>query len=157
MLTTGTREFARRCAVHWSYRKRMLYRLRSMSILKGSRPLNFCSAQVNQKEIRNHYLCNSLVIQFSVEHLQFLEQQLQAIDAEILKKINESSLEEAFRLLQSIPGVKHDSAATILAEIGPDLKTFPSAAHLSSWAGVCPGNTRSAGKDGAGAGGTRDS
>ena len=34
------------------------------------------------------------MIQFSVEHLQFLEQQLQAIDAEILKKINESSLEE---------------------------------------------------------------
>ena len=87
------------------------------------------------------------MIRLSVEHLQFLEQQLQAIDAEILKKINEAALDEAFRLLQSIPGVQQDSAAAILAEIGPDLKTFPSAAHLSSWAGVCPGNTRSAGKE----------
>jgi transposase len=56
-------------------------------------------------------------------------------------------MEESFKLLQSIPGVQQDSAAAILAEIGPDLKTFPSAAHLSSWAGVCPGNTRSAGKE----------
>lgn len=87
------------------------------------------------------------MIRFSVEHLQFLEQQLQAVDAEILKKINEGGLEESFQLLQSIPGVQQDSAAAILAEIGPDLKTFPSAAHLSSWAGVCPGNTRSAGKE----------
>jgi transposase len=62
------------------------------------------------------------MIRFSVEHLQFLEQQLQAVDAEILKKINEGGLQESFQLLQSIPGVQQDSAAAILAEIrsGPE-------------------------------------
>jgi transposase len=87
------------------------------------------------------------MIRFSLDHLKFLEQQLQEIDRAILRKINESGFEPAFQLLQSIPGVQQDSAATILAEIGPDLKAFPSAAHLSSWAGVCPGNCRSAGKE----------
>jgi transposase len=48
--------------------------------------------------------------------------------------------------LQTIPGLGHDSAVSILAEMGPDMKQFPTAKQLSSWAGVCPGN-KSAGKD----------
>jgi transposase len=87
------------------------------------------------------------MIRLSVEHLKFLEQQLQQIDGEILRKISESGFEHSFQLLQSIPGVQQDSAAVLLAEIGPDVRPFPSAAHLSSWAGVCPGNHRSAGKE----------
>ena len=38
-----------------------------------------------------------------------------------------------------IPGVSETCAATILAEIGPDVKAFQSDAHLASWAGLCPG------------------
>ena len=49
-------------------------------------------------------------------------------------------------LLETIPGVSTLTAETILAEIGPDIGRFPSAAHLASWAGVCPGNNESAGK-----------
>ena len=49
-------------------------------------------------------------------------------------------------LLQSIPGVQATTAAGILAEIGTDLSRFPSALHLTSWAGVCPGSKVSAGK-----------
>ena len=43
-----------------------------------------------------------------------------------------------------IPGVS-ERAATILAEIGPDVKAFQSDAHLASWAGLCPGSYESAG------------
>jgi transposase len=53
---------------------------------------------------------------------------------------------EAMTLLQSIPGVNALAAATIIAEIGVDMTRFPSARHLASWAGVCPGNKQSGGK-----------
>jgi transposase len=52
--------------------------------------------------------------------------------------------------LDTIPGIGRTTAEGILAEIGTDMSRFPSAAHLASWAGLCPGNTQSAGKRGSG-------
>lgn len=49
-------------------------------------------------------------------------------------------------LLQGIPGVGKDTAIGIIAEIGVDMDIFPNEQHLSSWAGMCPGNNESAGK-----------
>ena len=46
----------------------------------------------------------------------------------------------------SIPGVNRRVAEVIIAEIGADISRFPDAAHLASWAGMCPGNNESAGK-----------
>ena len=54
--------------------------------------------------------------------------------------------EAAVTLLIGIPGVSHRTAQVILAEIGTDVSRFPSAGHLASWAGMCPGNNESAGK-----------
>ena len=48
---------------------------------------------------------------------------------------------------ETIPGIKAVAAAAILAEIGPDMSRFPSAGHLASWAGLCPSNKESAGKE----------
>jgi transposase len=53
---------------------------------------------------------------------------------------------EAARRLRTIPGVGQASAEIIVAEIGTEMGRFPSAAHLASWAGLCPGNDQSAGK-----------
>jgi len=48
--------------------------------------------------------------------------------------------------LQGIPGVGPRAAEVIVAELGPDMTPFATAGHLSSWAGLCPGNDQSAGK-----------
>ena len=55
------------------------------------------------------------------------------------------SFPEENRILQTIPGVNENCAATILAEIGPTVTAFPSDAHLASWAGLCPESYESAG------------
>jgi len=53
---------------------------------------------------------------------------------------------QAVQLLDTIPGINQRLAEIILAEIGPDMRHFPSARHLASWVGICPGNHQSAGK-----------
>jgi transposase len=45
-----------------------------------------------------------------------------------------------------IPGVGRRTAENLLSEIGTDMTRFPTAGHLASWAGMCPGHHRSAGK-----------
>jgi transposase len=54
--------------------------------------------------------------------------------------------EREYELLQTIPGIAAETAAVILAETGGNMAQFPIPKHLTSWAGVCPGNNRSAGK-----------
>ena len=73
-----------------------------------------------------------------------LQERVQGLDRDI-----DSALEpwsERITLLQTIPGIDRPSACAILAEIGPDLDAFASAERLAAWAGLCPGNDRSAGK-----------
>jgi transposase len=53
---------------------------------------------------------------------------------------------EEIDLLQTIPGIGRISAIHVIAEMGVDMRVFPNEHHLSSWAGVSPGNYESAGK-----------
>jgi len=87
------------------------------------------------------------MIRYSVDHMRFLEEQIEQLDKDIAATIRESGLEPQWQLVQSVPGVQETSAAAILAETGADMTQFPSEKHISSWAGICPGNNRSAGKN----------
>lgn len=80
-------------------------------------------------------------------HLDHYEQ-LEAFIGEFGKRIMEqlAPFAEQVELLRTIPGIQDRTAQVLLAEIGPDLTPFATAAHLASWAGVCPGNNESAGK-----------
>jgi transposase len=73
-----------------------------------------------------------------------LDAQIATVSAEIAARMAPFDAELA--LLDSIPGVGRWSAEVILAEIGPDMTRFPTAGHLASWAGMCPGHDESAGK-----------
>jgi transposase len=77
-------------------------------------------------------------------HIDYLSGAIAHLDEEIEACLAPFAEERA--LLQTIPGVGAVAAAAIIAEIGVDMGRFPSAKHLASWAGVCPGNKQSAGK-----------
>jgi len=86
-----------------------------------------------------------LVIRSSLRHLGCLQEEVELLDEEILRRMRMPPFEQPFALLQTVPGIGRLSAAAILAEIGTDLEPFPSAEQLVSWAGLCPGNRESAG------------
>lgn len=86
------------------------------------------------------------LIRHAMRHMAFLAEEIDALDKDIEQMIGNAHLSEPFELLQTIPGIRSQAAATILAESGPDMKQFPSASHFSSWSGVAPANNESAGK-----------
>jgi transposase len=77
-------------------------------------------------------------------HIDALDEQIATVGAEIAERLR--PWEAELTILDSIPGIGRWSAEVILAEIGPDMSRFPTAGHLSSWAGMCPGHDESAGK-----------
>jgi transposase len=73
-----------------------------------------------------------------------LAKALGEIDAEVERNLD--PFRDSVRLLRTVPGVGELAARAIVAEIGSDMRRFPTAAHLVSWAGLCPRNDESAGK-----------
>jgi transposase len=99
-------------------------------------------------------LRQALTGRFSPHHRFLVSRLLADIDyceeagAELSRRIEEllAPFAAAVERLITIPGVQRRTAQVLVAEIGVDMSRFPSAAHLSSWAGMCPGNHESAGK-----------
>jgi transposase len=77
-------------------------------------------------------------------HIDFLDAALERVSAEIGERLR--PFEPQMERVQTIPGVGRRTAEVLVAEIGTDLTRFPSARHLASWAGLCPGHDESAGK-----------
>jgi transposase len=79
-----------------------------------------------------------------LNHIDGVDRELLEVEQQIAVYLQPYA--EASRLLQTIPGIGAPAAAALLSEIGVDMGRFPSAKHLASWAGVCPGNNQSGGK-----------
>jgi transposase len=77
-------------------------------------------------------------------HIDYLEESIVDISGRIAESL--SPFATMVERLVSIPGVGRRTAEVLIAETGADMSRFPTAAHLSSWAGMCPGNDESAGK-----------
>jgi transposase len=81
-------------------------------------------------------------------HVDFLEESIGELDGRIDAVVEQ--FEPVLARVQTIPGVARKTAVCLLAEIGADMSVFPTAAHLASWAGICPGNNASGGRRRAG-------
>jgi transposase len=77
-------------------------------------------------------------------HVEYLDETIAHLSAEIARRLRPCEAE--VERLDTIPGVGRWTAEILLAELGTDMTRFPSARHLASWAGMCPGNNESAGK-----------
>lgn len=79
-----------------------------------------------------------------MKHIDELTERIQEMDDLIDEYMKE--YEKSKKKLEKMPGLGKRSSEIILAEIGQDMSRFPTAGHICSWAGVCPGNNESAGK-----------
>ena len=84
------------------------------------------------------------MLQSQLRLICFLDEEISRMDEEIAERMR--PFEEALERVDGIPGMGRRTAEDVLAEIGIDVSRFPTAAHLASWAKLCPGNNEGAGK-----------
>lgn len=87
---------------------------------------------------------HALVIGAILAHLDFLDEQIERLSEAIEEQLGPFAA--GVELASSMTGVARRTAEVMVAEIGTDMSVFPTARHLASWAGRCPGNDQSAGK-----------
>jgi transposase len=85
-----------------------------------------------------------LMLKMMLNHIDNLDVQISVLDEEIEKRL--LPIQDKVDLIDSIPGIAKRSAQVVISQIGTNMNQFPTAAHLASWAGLCPGNNESAGK-----------
>jgi transposase len=78
-----------------------------------------------------------------VAPIAFLDAAIARVSAEVSECMRLEA--EVIARLDTIPGIGRSVAEAVVAEIGTDMERFPTAKHLASWAGLCPGNHESAG------------
>jgi transposase len=89
--------------------------------------------------IHHRFLLKRLLAQ-----AEWLEAEIAIFEQEIER--HAAQFAEQVDLIDTIPGIDWIAACALIAEIGANMAQFPSARHLASWAGLCPGNHESAGK-----------
>ncbi len=88
---------------------------------------------------------HALIVGQILAHMDFLDESIDRLSEAIEEQLGPFG-EAQVELLCTIPGIQRRAAEVLIAETGGDMTKFPTAGHLASWAGVCPGNDESAGK-----------
>ena len=89
---------------------------------------------------------HAVLARLHLDHLDHLNDMISRLDAQIEEMTAPFGVQ--IQALCTIPGIAERTAQVIISEIGVDMSRFPTADHLASWAGLCPGNNESAGKHG---------
>jgi transposase len=97
-------------------------------------------ALANRFDVDHH---GALVAQL-LAHIDVLDEALASLDRRVVEQC--APFAEIIELVDTIPGVGRRTAEMLVAECGIDMTRFPTAGHLASWAGICPGNNASGGK-----------
>lgn len=84
------------------------------------------------------------LLQELLDHLDYLEEQIERFGRRI--EAVSGPFQQAIKAVANLPGFNQRAAQNVVAEIGCTMEQFPSADHLTSWSGVCPGNNESGGK-----------
>jgi transposase len=85
-----------------------------------------------------------VLIRISLDLLRFLERTIEQLEGEVARAMAPFAAQQA--VLVTVPGIGEVAAAAIVAEMGVRRAQFPTEGHLTSWAGVCPGNKQSGGQ-----------
>jgi len=80
-----------------------------------------------------------------LDQIDHLDRMVESFDTRI-EAVMSHLEQEAVKKLDEVPGFDRRNGQIVIAEIGTDMSRFKTAAHLASWAGMCPGNNESAGK-----------
>lgn len=98
-----------------------------------------------RQALRGHFTDHhALLIGLALDHVEHLEGAIASLDAEVDRVI--APFAKARDRIDTVTGVGKRGAECVIAEIGADMTVFPTAGHLSSWAGVCPGSNVTGGK-----------
>jgi transposase len=88
---------------------------------------------------------HKMQLQMLLQDFDHVQKQINALE-DIISDIISKHYAVAFECLDTITGIAHKSAQTILSEAGKDMSRFPTADHFTAWCGLAPGNNESAGK-----------
>jgi transposase len=86
------------------------------------------------------------LVEHLLGHLDELERHVEEMSSRISERLRPLLDNARLKRLDAIAGVNRTTIENVVAEIGSDMSQFPDEHHLSSWAGICPGNEESAGK-----------
>lgn len=91
--------------------------------------------------VREHH---RFLIKLHLEQIDALHKAIRDLEARVDEQVD--PFRKNIEILMTMPGISDVAASVIVSEIGPDMARFATAAHLVSWAGLCPRSDESAGK-----------
>lgn len=110
----------------------------------GDRRLQATEEELQASLLGNVTEHHRFMLETLLDQVLFLEQQIKRLDQRIEEQMR--PFEAQINRLDTIDGIDRRGSQNLLAELGPDMGQFPDADHVSSWAGMSPGNNESAGK-----------